>query len=354
MPRVVLRDIARAAGVSHVAVSLALRNHPSIGLATRRRIQKLARELGFRPDPMLRALAEYRRSSKLPPFQGSIAWLNYHPVPADLEKHIELQFYRAGAEARALELGYQFAVLTPAAGKMAPRKLRQVLRQRNIQGLLLPPQPQNRTVLDFDFSDFAAVTFGFSIVAPRLHLVTNRHFHSTRLAVQVLRTYGYERIGFIIGPPMNERTEGAFLGGYLTAPEIFGNRTKIPPYLTGDNEFGPRERRKFNLWLRRYRPDALICDTHFVKYRLEILGFRMPEDIALATLVVDPRSREFAGINQNGYEIGRLATDTVVGMLYRNETGVPPIPHRLLVEGQWHEGRSVPDRRGRKSAPSAT
>ena len=38
-PRVPLRDIARELGVSHVTVSLALRNHPRISEATRSRVQ---------------------------------------------------------------------------------------------------------------------------------------------------------------------------------------------------------------------------------------------------------------------------------------------------------------------------
>jgi LacI family transcriptional regulator len=340
MKRVLLRDIAKAAGVSHVSVSLGLRNHPSIGLATRQRIQKIAQELGYRPDPMLRALAEYRRGNKAPHFQGSIAWLNYHPEPKNLERYPEYQYYREGAETRARELGYQFVVLTPASDKMTSKKLERVLQHRNIQGLLLPPQPNHHAVLDFDFSNFTAVAFGFSLASPQLHLVTNRHFHSSRLAVQVLWSYGYRRIALTIGLDMNERTEGALIGGYLTAPELFSNPKKLPPFITTGQK---SDRKTFEQWLRKYRPDALITDNQLLKKLLEESGCRVPEDIALVDLAADPRQQEFAGINQNGYEIGRLAVETVVGMLYRNETGVPRIPHRLLVEGQWHEGRSAPN-----------
>jgi DNA-binding LacI/PurR family transcriptional regulator len=339
MARVLLRDIAKLAGVSHVAVSLALRNHPDIGKATRLRIHKIARKLGYRPDPMLRALAEYRRSSKVPHFQGTIAWINYHPEPADLEKHLQFRLYREGAEARARELGYQFAVFTPTADQMSSAKLKKVLYHRNIQALLLPPQPGHHAELDFDFSNFSAVTFGFSLKSPQLHLVTNRHFHASRLAVEKLWSQGYRRIGHVIGYDMNERTEWAHVGGYLTAPEIFSNGIKLPPFiLTGAKS----QRRRLLPWLRRYRPEVILTENHFIKVDLEKLGFRVPRDIALATLVADPRSREFAGIDQNGFEIGRLAVETVVGMLYRNETGVPAIPYRILVEGRWQPGRSVP------------
>lgn len=347
MQRVLLRDIAKAAGVSIVAVSLALRNHHSIGLATRQRIQSLARELGYRPDPMLRALAEYRRSSQAAHFQGSIAWLNFYPDPARLDRYLDFRLYRTGAEARAQELGYKLVVLTPAADKMSPDKLRRVLYQRGIQGLLLPPQPVEHAVLNFDFSNFSAVTFGFSLESPRLHLVTNRQFHASRLAAQTLWTYGYRRIGCLISHGVNERAEGAFLGGYQSAPAIFSNPEMPPPFLTGI--LGTREGRIFRQWLRRYRPDAIVTESHNqLKTQIAELGYRMPEDIAIATLTAAPSSPEFAGIDQNSYKIGQLAVETVVSMLYRNETGLPEIPYRLLVEGKWQDGPSAPDRRVEK------
>jgi DNA-binding LacI/PurR family transcriptional regulator len=44
--RVSLRDIAAAAGVCLMTVSLSLRDNPKISPTTRERVQKLARELG--------------------------------------------------------------------------------------------------------------------------------------------------------------------------------------------------------------------------------------------------------------------------------------------------------------------
>ncbi|MEJ1971051.1 MAG: helix-turn-helix domain-containing protein [Lacunisphaera sp.] len=41
-------------------VSLAMRNHPRLPEATRKRIRALADEMGYRPDPLLRALVAYR------------------------------------------------------------------------------------------------------------------------------------------------------------------------------------------------------------------------------------------------------------------------------------------------------
>jgi len=55
-----LETIAERAGVSHTAVSLALRGEPGVGEATRKRIRKLAKELGYSPHGAASALASGR------------------------------------------------------------------------------------------------------------------------------------------------------------------------------------------------------------------------------------------------------------------------------------------------------
>ncbi|OKL55026.1 hypothetical protein BSZ39_00920 [Bowdeniella nasicola] len=58
--RPTIRDIAREAGVSTAAVSFALNNRPGISDATREKILRLARELGWTPSIAARALSSQR------------------------------------------------------------------------------------------------------------------------------------------------------------------------------------------------------------------------------------------------------------------------------------------------------
>ncbi len=51
-----IKDIARAAGVSHSTVSRALRDSPLVSEETRARIQALAREMGYTPDAIAQSL----------------------------------------------------------------------------------------------------------------------------------------------------------------------------------------------------------------------------------------------------------------------------------------------------------
>jgi DNA-binding LacI/PurR family transcriptional regulator len=56
MSRVSIKDIARAAHVSHSTVSRALNDSPLISVETEARIQHVAREMGYSPDSQARSL----------------------------------------------------------------------------------------------------------------------------------------------------------------------------------------------------------------------------------------------------------------------------------------------------------
>lgn len=340
--RISLRDIGRLANLSHSTVSMALRNNPSIAAKTRKRIQELAASLGYVPDPMLRALAEYRRGKATRQYQGALAWIDNDPNPVALNANHEFYWYRQGAEQRAMELGYKLVTFTPAAERMTSAALRRVLLNSGIRGLLFSPQPQSHTALDFDFSGFSAVTFGFTLYAPQLHVVTNCQFRSIMIAVRQLRSRGFKKIGFVLSEMVNERSEGNFLGGFLAEQNKMADKERIPVFFSkGETS----DKKKFRRWFETYRPDALVADFfEWTVIYLQEFGLRVPEDVPLAILCAVPHLRRYAGVDQNDRKIGQLAVDTLVGMLYRNETGVPEIPTRILVEGQWQDGESVPIR----------
>src|SRR5215211_7651893 len=55
--KVTIRDVAAKLGLSAMTVSLALRDHPRISLETKQRIRAAMDKLGYRPNPVARALA---------------------------------------------------------------------------------------------------------------------------------------------------------------------------------------------------------------------------------------------------------------------------------------------------------
>lgn len=57
MKNVRLEDIAKRLNITKVSVSKALRDYPDISVETRRKVKKLAREMGYRPNLQARSLA---------------------------------------------------------------------------------------------------------------------------------------------------------------------------------------------------------------------------------------------------------------------------------------------------------
>ena len=89
-----MKQIAREVGVTEAAVSLALKNHPSISQARCKEIQDAADRLGYRPNAMATALAHHRHQSRAHPVQATLAFINSYPEPASLHAKPDFELYQ--------------------------------------------------------------------------------------------------------------------------------------------------------------------------------------------------------------------------------------------------------------------
>jgi len=328
--RISLADIARKAGVHITTVSLALRDSPRLPAATKARLKALAEEMGYQPDPMLSALTAYRRNAKIQQTQGTLAWITSN-------RDIGFPTYFRGAFERCEELGYKLDQFT--LRETGPARLSKVLRARNIQGLLLAPQARNRAHLNLTWNEFSAVTFGFTLARPQLHVVTNAQYRSTRIGMRALRARGYRRIGFVTTHNTEERTDQNFSAGYIVEQARLKENQRIPPLILKDNS-AEEQLKVFHAWYRKYRPDAILDHYNRIPFYMQELRIGY-EECALATMARTQDEKILAGVDQNDRVIGRTAVDFVVGMIHRNERGIPEVPFRILVQGTWVDGKSV-------------
>lgn len=342
--RVTLRDIARQLGVSHATVSLALKNNPEISRQRREEVQSLARELGYRPDPALASLVAYRQGRGTSPVRSSVAWLNHWEHPADLRKRQEFDAYWRGAQESVESFGYHLDEIIWPQGISAAR-FEKILHTRNIRGILIPPHPQQPDWGNFHWDYFSAVRFGQSVKNPNCHVVTTDQFGMVMTAMTKIRDYGYTRIGAVVPYGFDVRLGGGYSGGYYAAQQMLQLNPRIPLLSDFNDRDLDYSRDRFESWFREHRPQAILSTTALPQYILRGMGLRIPEDVAVAgTSTFDlPFS---AGINQNSFEIGRAAVDTLVSLINRNDVGRPSVPRRILVEGSWQDGDSLPDLRG--------
>ncbi len=339
--RVTLSDIARQLNVSHTTVSRALRDDRQISKSLRKRVKQTAQEMGYRPDAMLSALAQYRRSNTASRITAEIAWINHWPDPKKLRRVYEFDLYWQGAAAEAERCGYRLEEFC-LDESMTPQRLEKILLARNVPGILIPPWWQGKYPNwgDFRWERFCVVCFGHTIHTPRAHLVTADQFYDSVLAYESIRKNGYQRIGMVTTVAVGKRLR--FLAGYLFAQSQDGTGQQLSPLLFHDTP-GDESQPKLIAWLKKTKPDVIITDQASLRGILARLGYLVPQDIGLVTTSVVDGSAD-AGIYQNSDEIGRAAIQLLISLIHHNERGIPRVRREVLVEGDWVNGSTLPPR----------
>ena len=343
MPRqATLQDVAVAAGVHRRTVSLALRDHPRIPAATRERIKDIAGRLGYRINPLVAALMQTRRLGRSER-HVTLAFVTNYPTRFGWRpKHHDRPDYFPGATRRAHELGYKLEDFWLREPGMTPARFCRILAARGINGLLIARLPPDQHALDLEWNRFSCVALGMTLRSPVLHHVTENHFDTVAQAMQRCRERGYRRVGFVYSEANDSPLVGErWLGAYLLHQLHFPRGDRLPP-CPGE----PADETAFARWCQRHRPDAIIA-THPrpVLDWLARLGPAVPGDVGLVDLENHP-SLDCAGVCYDPAEVGALAIDMLVGLLHRNETGIPVSnQHEVLLTGRWRDGHTLPDRR---------
>lgn len=337
--RITVRQIAQHLNVSHTTVSRALKNDPRISEPVRKNIQAAAEALGYRPDPMLSALAAYRKGQTKKSIGAELAWINCWPDPKHLRTFKEFDLYWTGAEEEAARAGYRLEEFCCPA-KLSPERLEKILFARNIRGLLLTPGWSTGTPKwgAFDWSNFSLVRFGYSLQSPAAHLVTSDQLMDGLLAFENMWQRGYRRIGMMMWAKQGTRLV-RFSAGYLYAQLRVDRQQRLPLLVL--NEESPQKDQDLRAWLEQEKPDAILTDVRDLRTWLKKLNYRVPQDVGLAALSVLDGDAD-AGIDQNSREIGRAAVQTLISLIHHNERGIPHVPREVLVSGRWVDGKTLP------------
>jgi LacI family transcriptional regulator len=331
--RVTLRDIARVAGCHFTTVSLALRNHHGLPRETCERLQALATKLGYVPDPMLASFSSYRSALGPVGFRATLGWVTNYPGRNGWRQKKIFEDYFAGAEERALSLGYKLEEFWLREPGMTPARATQILRARGITGLIVAPQPEPAMSVDLEWSQFSAVAIGYSLVKPSLHLVCVNQYRAMRHAMDELAAAGYRRPGMMMLQASDDRVDHNWTAGFLVGQRALPAAGRVPPLLltTWDED-------RFRAWLARYRPDVVITKCEETLPALRRLKKSVPRDLGVAFLTYVEPGGERSGINENPRLVGAAAVEYLTAMIHRNERGVPIQPQQLLINASWVPG----------------
>lgn len=330
-----LQTIADLAGVSRATVSLAMRNQPNLPAVTRERIQKIADEVGYRPNPLVSTLMTHIRAARPLAEQGTIAFITNYSTREEWRNYRTFERFFNGAAERANRNGYHLEDFWMKEPRMTARKMTKILAARGIRGAVIAPLEGKGGHLSLDVSELATVTFGLSMKRPKLHRVDNHQIESFRTALREMKRRGYRRIGMAIEKNHDRHVNYNWSIGYL---EYLHRGDLACPRPIYDPEVPSKA--TLLAWLTEFRPDAILSvNTSLLGWLREIVD--IPEEVGFALLDRLDTDHGIAGIDGLPELTGAAAIDLLIGQIHRNERGVPAAPKLTLTEGVWVDGHTV-------------
>jgi DNA-binding LacI/PurR family transcriptional regulator len=304
-----IKDIARAAKVSHSTVSRALRNSPSIGRETTERIQRIARESGYRVSAVARSLATSKTRTI-----GVVVTTVRDPFIAEVV---------TGIEAMANDQNYSVFLANCNADPVREARVVESFEERRVDGIIVMASRVGAMYMSHLakmkipivlINNFRSGEFVYSVGIDNLG--------SSREATGYLINLGHRRIGYI-GDRFGFQSDTDRFGGYRQALE----QADIPfrPELVahGDGQPTGGAEAMHQLLNLPQPPSAVFCYNDMsalgalrtcaarklnLPGEMSVVGF---DDIFLASYTNPPLTT----IRQPKEEMGRLGAEILLKLL---------------------------------------
>lgn len=338
-----VRHIAKLAGVSASAVSLALRDSPRISAETKARVMSLAREFDYKPDARIVHLMRHLRKPRAVRQQACFGVISFYDSPRPWEKSRHLSSIHEGMQRRARELGYRLEPLWLRAPGMSYRRFGSIVETRGIDGLLCFGSPDFNQDFPVELGGHAVVTVGLSIQTP-LHRVTSHFYSDTLHALNRVHALGYQRPGLVLGTHEDSRSAYAHCGAYLGWCEHMLGKQALPVLRLREIEEPALKQ-----WLAENRPDVIVfvhLPEMIARFRtaLSRLQIRIPKNLGVIVLSHEVEGSGFSGLQQNQRLMGSWAVELLAARIANQDLGIPINPRTEMVESEWINGDSLQKR----------
>lgn len=315
MNRPTLHDVAREAGVSHMTVSRVLNNTQVVKSDTAERVRAAVEKIGYRPDPSLSALANYRRKAGGKNHGSMLVFID-----CDGTSHSRNVF--AGVQAESFLLGYECDLTPLPKGPKHQAQLSRILFHRGVQGLLFGPSEERQEFLGWEWPHFATVSLGALCHRPVMHTVSLDYFHGATSGCERLHEAGCRRIALIIDPHLESRTGGLWLGGYIAAVI-----NRQPPLIYP--VIAPRDDEGLRAWIKANKVDGVVTIHRHLPGIFQDIALRM------IFLNEDGQDLPYEHYHLPHRDIGREGVRLLHHSLLRREFGQPGEPKHVALRGTW-------------------
>lgn len=300
MKVITIKDIARELGISVSTVSRALQNHPDISDNTKRTVRDCACRLNYKPNIMASNLRTCRNNV----IGVVLPEVNHHFFASVLD----------GIEQTANEAGYK--ILICQTGESVEKEVAgvQALIGSRVAGILVGVSKQTeglqhlQEVID---SGIPLVLYDRPCPSLKCDQVLSDDYMGAYTAVEYLIQTGCKRIAYFSSPMQLEVARRRYQG-WRDALKFYGLPCGEEDIVTCDT----RAQAIIDtpvVMQRTNRPDAIFCVNDNcaagVLYASQILGIRIPNELAICGFSDDPLCRTtspmLTTVQQHGVEIGK-------------------------------------------------
>lgn len=333
------KDIAREAGLSQSAVSLALRNRPEVSPATIKRVRAAARTLGYQPDPLVSALMAQRHKGRANPFRAKIALLHAFSRRDEWKESAYAAGCFDGASRAAAERGYLCEPVWLREPGISSTRLSGILWTQHFQGLLFAPLPLDFPNLNIEWKKFAVLSLDYSLAQPAVSRVVDDHAFGIERVLHEISRRNYRRPGLVLRASQDVRTHHSRLGVFLVHCRLRSDWEEVPPLILPEDRW---DEDLFAAWLAREKPDVVLTEDDRLPATVRKLGVRVPADLGIAFFHKEHPTRTLSGLQIDSAAVGAAAVTILTRMIETNERGEALVPTTTLVQAfTWHDGRTL-------------
>jgi LacI family transcriptional regulator len=323
---VTLKDIAEVVGKSVAAVSRALNDYEDIGEETRTYIKKVARDLGYAPNPMAQRLRKRATDSLgliLPVFSPRA----FDPYFSEL---------LAGIANEAAKHGFDLLVSTCAPGPAENQAYHRLINSRRVDGILLTRQRwQDQRVKLLREKQFPFVVMGDTNLSPDIPAITEHTQTGAQLIVEHLVQQGHQKIALI-----NTARDLIFSSNFFTGFRQAMVKAGLPVHedFLEESDFSQKDgyRAGQTLLSRADFPTAIVAADDMIALgamaAAQDQGFDIGSDLAIIgygdLLLAEFSQPPLTTIHRPSYLLGQRACQMLITQLH----GEPLAESHVVIE----------------------
>jgi LacI family transcriptional regulator len=313
-----IKDIAKAAGVSVTTVSRALNGYYDVSEKTRKKIEKIAKELNYSPNTLARSLV----MNKSKTIGLLISGINSGSIKDNFTFEVLI-----GLNQYVGETDYDLIIFSTNSTKQREKTYSQLCRERKVDGVIISgirtDDPYLREVVD---SEIPCVLIDIPIESTTVGYITTDNILGAKKGVQHLLELGHQNIAMMNGHEYafvsKQRLEGYFQA--LNGNGIPINRNWI---INGDFDEKKAEEQAIKLLNLYPEITAIFCASDLMAMGVikaaNQLNRKVPEQLSIVgyddILLAEYITPSLTTIAQNKVQMGYEAAKLLMNMLENDD-----------------------------------